>query len=67
MNWEETKKVLQEKEFGQKKKSKIDDNPTSINTVNEIPFSEWVTLHTEEEIITLLLSLGNRRDLSIFD
>lgn len=50
-----------------KEKSKIDDNPTSINTVNGIPFSKWVTLHTEEEIITLLLSLGNRRDLSIFD
>lgn len=67
MNWEETKKEIEAKKHHHERKNKIDENPTSINTVNGIPFSEWICSRTQAEIIHLLESLGNRRDLSIFD
>lgn len=67
MNWEEIKKEMNEKEHHYDKKRNIDDNPTSINTVNGIPFSEWILSKTQSEVIELLESLGNRRDLSILD
>lgn len=69
MNWEETKKEIERKhnERNHERKSKIDTNPTSIDTVNGIPFSEWVCSRTQAEILHLLESLGNRRDVSILD
>lgn len=51
----------------EKIRSYLRKNHTSLHSVNGILFEEWIEQHTEEEVIDLLLSLGNRRDLSIFD